>query len=95
MLEGLLPLMQQLLFANSKIDRTCVQQPFSMKLIRGRESQNKHRSTKVSGEKVLKKKKYIDINMKERVGDRIGDSKAASSFTLLIISFPFLNLSAY
>ena len=58
-------------------------------------SQNKHRSTKISGEKVLKKKKFIDIYMKERVGDRIGDSKAAPSFTLLIIFFPFLLLSAY
>ena len=63
MLEGLLPLMQQLPSANSKIDRTCVQQPFSMKLIRGRESRG-HTLNKVRisvevqrsrGEKFLKK----------------------------------------
>ena len=63
-LEGLLPSMQQLPFANSKIDRTCVQQPFSMKLIRGRDNRG-HTLNKVRisvevqrsrGKKFLKKR---------------------------------------
>ena len=64
MLEGLLPLMQQLPSANSKIDRTCEQQPFSMKLIRGRDNRgqtlNKVRISvevqRSQGEKFFKKR---------------------------------------